>query len=210
MTVDDNRPDTKPPAADPLTEDQSRYVDQGRALADAGDAGRETLAALVGSSGSDAAVVYAAGFGAARVMLRNLLDIVDELAEALRVHDEDDGTEPWCTTCGECIGHFLGMEGWRHFRGDPSPGGHRKLYEADHEAAPAWCVPPGRALSPGEMTDARQALADAIAYRSGAARCEDCAAAAPEACAGHRGEAAVAARYERLLRRLVTGEAVQR
>jgi hypothetical protein len=207
MTVNDPRPGTNPAVGSTLTEDQRRYVDQARALADAGDAGREALAELTGSAGSDAAVVYAAGFGAARVMLRNLLDIIDELVGQARTDDDD--AEPYCTTCGDWIGHFLGMDGWHHFRGDPAAGGHRVLYDAGHEAAPAWCVPPGRRLSPGEMVDARQALADAIAYRSGAARCEDCAAAAPEACADHRGEVAVAARYERLLRRLVAGEAAR-
>ncbi len=48
MTVNDPRPGTNPPAAITLTGDQRRYVEQARALADAGDAGREALAELLG------------------------------------------------------------------------------------------------------------------------------------------------------------------
>lgn len=72
--------------------------------------------------------------------------------------------EPYCRTCGHWIGHFLGLDGWQHYRGDPAPGGQRTLYDAGHEADPAWCVPPGRSLAPAEVAVIRNALADTPAY----------------------------------------------
>jgi hypothetical protein len=79
---------------------------------------------------------------------------------------DDDGTEPYCTDCGEWVAMFLGMEGWHHFHGDPSTGGeHRALYDAGHEAAIGWRRPPGLALSPAGAQVLRLALEDALAYR---------------------------------------------
>ena len=78
---------------------------------------------------------------------------------------DGEDIEPYCATCGVWIGNFYGLTGWRHFRGDPAPGGQRELYEADHEAAPAFCIPPGRALSPAQARTLSEALADAISYR---------------------------------------------
>ena len=78
---------------------------------------------------------------------------------------DGEGIEPYCATCGAWIGIFHGLAGWRHFRGDPAPGGQRELYEAGHEAAPAWCTPPGRALSPAQARTLSEALTDAITYR---------------------------------------------
>ena len=72
-----------------------------------------------------------------------------------------DELEPYCRTCGDWIGHFLGLDDWQHYRGEPAAGGRRTLFDADHETVPAWCVPPGRALSPADITVIRQALADA-------------------------------------------------
>ncbi len=78
----------------------------------------------------------------------------------------DDGEiEPYCVTCEEWIGIFHGLDGWRHFRGDPAPGGQRELYDPGHQAAPGWCVPPGRALSPAQCRVIGQALADAVTYQ---------------------------------------------
>ena len=57
----------------------------------------------------------------------------DELADG-------EGIEPYCATCGAWIGIFHGLTGWRHFRGDPAPGGQRELYEAGHR-------PPRRSAS---------------------------------------------------------------
>jgi hypothetical protein len=82
----------------------------------------------------------------------------DELADC-------EGIEPYCATCGAWIGIFYGLAGWRHFRGDPAPGGQRELYEAAHPAAPAFCTPPGRGLCPAQARTAGQAVTDAIAYR---------------------------------------------
>ena len=72
-----------------------------------------------------------------------------------------DELEPYCRTCGHWIGHFLGLDGWQHYRGEPAAGGQRTLYDAGHEADPAWCIPPGRALAPADITVIRQALTDA-------------------------------------------------
>jgi|SRR5581483_6879192 len=199
MTVNDDRPGTNSSPADPLAAEQRAFVERARVLADAGDAGLGSLAVLTGSTGQSAAMVYTAGFGAARVALRDLLDIVDELAGRSSADDDqdDDGTQPYCSTCGEWIGHFLGMDGWHHFRGDPSPGGDRQLYAADHDAVPAVCVPPGLPLSPAGLATVRQALADAAAWRTWRE-------------AGDRdADTTQAARYEALLRRVVTGEAGQ-
>ncbi len=82
---------------------------------------------------------------------------------AAATEDDEDDTEPYCATCGHWIGHFHGLDGWRHYKGDPAPGGQRELYESDHEAAPAWCVPRGRSLSPADMAVICDALADGYA-----------------------------------------------
>ena len=97
------------------------------------------------------------------------------------------GVEPYCVTCGAWIGIFCGLAGWRHFRGDPAPGGQRELYEAGHPAVPAFCIPPGRALCPAQARTAGQALTDAIAYRLERAGggCADCEQGPAGACPGH-------------------------
>jgi hypothetical protein len=79
--------------------------------------------------------------------------------------DDGEDIEPYCAACGAWIGIFHGLDGWRHFRGDPAPGGQRELYDPGHRAAPAWCVPPGRALSPAQVRVLGQALAEAITYQ---------------------------------------------
>jgi len=86
----------------------------------------------------------------------------------------DDGTEPYCLTCGEWVGLFAGLEGWRHFRGDPGPGGIRALYAADHRPVIGWVVPPGRGLSPAGYGVLGQALADAVSHRDPSGACLDC------------------------------------
>jgi hypothetical protein len=121
------------------------------------------------------------------------------------VGDEDDDAEPYCATCGQWIGMFHGLDGWRHFQGDPAPGGQRELYDAGHEAAPAWRVPPGRALPPADLELIRQALADASAWRSWqaeGAQCEECQQLDPGRCARHVADDELATSYEALLRRL--------
>jgi hypothetical protein len=87
-------------------------------------------------------------------------------ADPIGVEDgPGDGLEAYCRACGHWIGHFLGLDGWQHFRGEPAAGGRRTLYDAGHDADPAWCVPPGRPLSPADMRAVRQALAIAADAR---------------------------------------------
>lgn len=200
MTVNEDRPDANPAPDDPLTVQQRGYVERATALAEAARASLERLAEVTGSAGQTAAMVYAAAFGVSHVLMWELLAIVDDLAGRVPggEYQDDDGTEPYCVTCGEWIGHFLGMDGWHHYLGDPAPGGARVLYDADHEAVPAECVPPGRVLSPAGLAIVRQALADASAWRTWRT-------------GGDRdADTAQAAAYEQLLRRLVTGEEVAR
>jgi hypothetical protein len=105
----------------------------------------------------------------------------------LRVYGGGEGLEPHCAECGHWIGMFYGMDGWHHFRGDPAPGGQRQLFDAGHQAAPAWCEPPGRAISPADASVLGQALADAEAYRRerAAGWCADCQEHPAGACEGH-------------------------
>ena len=105
----------------------------------------------------------------------------------LRVYGGGEGLEPYCAECGAWIGMFFRMDGWHHFRGDPTPGGKRELYDAGDGAAAAWCEPPGRALSPADASVFGRALADAEAYRRGRAA-EWCAGSQEHpagACEGH-------------------------
>ncbi len=117
----------------------------------------------------------------------------DELADG-------EGIEPYCATCGAWIGIFHGLAGWRHFRGDPAPGGQRELYEAGHEAAPAFCPPPGRALCPAQARTTGQALTDAITSRQQRAGggCADCASDPAGPCPDHRAGTRRALAYRQL------------
>jgi hypothetical protein len=81
-----------------------------------------------------------------------------------------EGIEPYCATCGAWIGIFRNLPGWRHFYGDPRPRRAAGPVRAGHEAVPAWCIPPGRALSPAQARTLGEALADAITYRLSRAR----------------------------------------
>jgi hypothetical protein len=113
--------------------------------------------------------------------------------------EDGDGIEPYCATCGAWIGVFYGLAGWRHFRGDPAPGGQRELYDEAHEAVPAWCVPPGRALSPAEARAVGQALADGIAYRlDRTGGCADCQNDPDRACPDHADDTSRALAYRQL------------
>jgi hypothetical protein len=117
------------------------------------------------------------------IALAGLLDsgAADEAGE------DDDGTEPYCTACGAFVGMFFGMTGWHHFRGDPAPGGRRVLYEAGHAAAVGWTVPPGRELSPADMTGIHGALDHAAAFLRDRAEqfCDDCSRHPAGACDAH-------------------------
>jgi hypothetical protein len=132
-------------------------------------------------------------------VLENLLAILDDPAAA-----GDDGLEPYCAECGAWVGMFFGLEGWQHFRSDPTPGGQRQLYDAGHEAEVAWRQPPGRSISPADAATLGQALADAEAYRRerAAAYCYDCSAAPQEACETHLDDLDRADAYAELGRQL--------
>ncbi len=124
--------------------------------------------------------------------------------------DEGEDAEPHCATCGAWIGVFYGLAGWRHFRGDPAPGGQRELYDPGHEAVPAWCIPPGRALSPAQARTVAQALGDAAACQLDRASggCADCGNDPDRACPDHAGDTSLALAYRQLARLLpdTTGE----
>jgi len=113
---------------------------------------------------------------------------------------DGESIEPYCASCGAWIGLFHGLAGWRHFHGDPAPGGQRELYEAGHEAAPAFCPPPGRALCPAQARTAGQALTDAITYRLDrvGGGCADCADVWPAACPDHLAHTGRALAYRQL------------
>jgi hypothetical protein len=113
--------------------------------------------------------------------------------------DDREDTEPYCATCGQWIGIFHGLDGWQHFCGDPAPGGQRELYDPGNQAAPAWCVPPGRALSPAQGYVIIQALMDALAYRAGRGPCADCGRAPAGACPNHAADSAQIRVYRRLI-----------
>ena len=140
-------------------------------------------------------------------MLR-LASVLGDLLAVLNEDDEFDGLEPYCTDCGHWIGHFFGMEGWHHFRGDPAPGGKRQLYDAGHEAVPAWCEPPGRWISPAEAVVIGRGLADAESYRRDRAEawCADCEAHPAGACDQHVDDFDQADAYAELGRQHQEGE----
>jgi hypothetical protein len=127
------------------------------------------------------------------------------LAAAVDGDDEEDDAEPYCLTCGEWVHIFHGVEGWRHFCGEGTTASPVVLYDAGHEPAMAWTVPPGRSLSPADTGLIRQALADASAWRARRAEgtgCQDCAQLDPDRCPGHARDEQAAAGYDGLLRRL--------
>jgi hypothetical protein len=115
-----------------------------------------------------------------------------------------DGAEPYCAECGHWIGMFFGLDGWQHFRGDPAPGGQRQLFDAGHEPSPAWCQPPGRAISPADAVIIRQALDDAERARraDAAAWCDDCQDHPVGACDEHVDDLDQADAYADLTRQL--------
>jgi hypothetical protein len=113
----------------------------------------------------------------ASVLTSMFYDLRRHALELLRVIVEmhyAEGAAQYCTTCGEWAGIFVGVIGWHHFRGDPSPGGQRTLYDADHEAVIGWCHSPGLALSPAGHVVVGLALADAVNFRDPSGQCRDC------------------------------------
>jgi hypothetical protein len=137
---------------------------------------------------------------------RRQLGIVLHVLGGLDVGGED-GTEPYCTVCRQWAGMFVGIDGWRHFRGDPAPGGVRELYDAGHEPVIAWTAPPGRALSPGDVATVLDALAVAGEYRRyrGSLNCQACAAHPADLCEECGADLDAAEEYEALAGRLREG-----
>jgi hypothetical protein len=137
------------------------------------------------------------------VLVRECAELRRQLGQVLDVSgeaDDDDGTEPYCTACGQWVGMFHGLDGWHHFRGDPAPGGQRELYDAGHEAVIGWTVPPGRPLSPGQVATVRAGLGDAARYRTdrAAAWCDDCTDHPSGCCERHLDDLEAAERYRAL------------
>jgi hypothetical protein len=155
------------------------------------NARRAAAAAVLGDYKAELASAPLARPPGREWMLR-LASVLEDLLAALSDpagagDDEFDGLEPYCAECGSWIGMFLSLEGWQHFRGDPAPGGRRELFDAGHEASPAWGEPPGRVISPAGAVTIGQALADAEAYRRRRVEdwCADCAGSPAEACDSH-------------------------
>ena len=128
---------------------------------------------------------------------------VRELADAGE-NEDLDGLEPYCAECGAWVGMFLGMEGWHHFRGNGTVASPVEIYDAGHEAAPAWCEPPGRSVSPADAITLARALADAERYRRRRVEdwCADCAGSPAEACGTHLDDLDQADTYVGLARQL--------
>jgi hypothetical protein len=124
-----------------------------------------------------------------------------DMATALRESGED-GTEPYCTTCGQWAGMFLGMDGWHHFRGDPAPGGVRELYDAGHQAVIGWTRP--AVLAPAELSTVLDCLAVAAEYRRYRASltCQACADHPAELCEDHQADLDAADAYGELAGRI--------
>jgi hypothetical protein len=135
--------------------------------------------------------------------LADVLDVLDSGGAGL-ADTGLGGEEPYCTTCGEWAGLFIGMEGWRHYRGDPSPGGTRTLHSPvpGHEPVIGWRRPP--VLTTAQLGTMLGALDDAAAARMdrAAAWCDDCRAAPDECCEGHAGDLDVADAYRQVAREL--------
>jgi hypothetical protein len=136
---------------------------------------REDLTAARQDVGAVARPVLELLAATMRNHLRQVLDVFYE--------EDNDCTEPYCTTCSLWAGMFHGMDGWRHFRGDPAP------------AASGSCTTPGmRRSSPGRCPPAwasprhrvatvLDALDVAAEYkRDRAATCADCEASPAELC----------------------------
>jgi hypothetical protein len=166
-------------------------------------AARRTAAAAVLADYRAAAASAPASRPPGREWMLRLADmlglLLDALAGAGAGEDVCGGLEPYCAECGHWTGLFLGVGGWKHYRGDPR-GGKRELYDAGHDPVPAWCEPPGRVLSPADVAAVIRALEDAAAARRerAGACCWDCASSPQAACDGHLDDLDAADGYDRL------------
>jgi hypothetical protein len=77
-------------------------------------------------------------FDFALVRDRKLVERLQERVDELEF--DDDGLDPYCSTCGAGIGIFHGhVDGWHHFRGKGTVESPNELYDAGHEPALSWC-----------------------------------------------------------------------
>ena len=144
------------------------------------------------------------------VLLRECAELRRQLGQVLgaiaEADERDDGTEPYCTTCRQWAGMFHGMDGWHHFRGDPAPGGQRELYDAGHEPVIGWTVPPGRGISPAQLTGVLKALAAAadLTQQRAEEYCDDCLKDPAGCCDRHADLLGEAEEFRHLERGLTT------
>ena len=65
--------------------------------------------------------------------------LVERLQERIDEGDDtEDDLEPYCSACGEPIGHFIGYDGWHHWRGEGTAASPVELYDAGHAPVVAW------------------------------------------------------------------------
>jgi hypothetical protein len=82
--------------------------------------------------------------GALEWWLGDILGLVARLTGEDQADDQaDDDLEPYCATCGSPAGHFIGIEGWRHFRGEGTVADPVVLVDAGHAPEVAWRVAGG-------------------------------------------------------------------
>jgi hypothetical protein len=190
-------PDPRPSADKPLGDVMELNARIVAAAAVAGDFHAEMTAFGDGGRQPD----YASWALRLEQHLGYLLDALNDRDEGA---DDDglDGLEPYCAECGAWAGMFLGMEGWRHFRGAGTVASPVEIYDAGHEAVPAWCRP--RAISPADAVTVARALADAERYRRRRVEdwCADCAGSPAEACDTHLDDLDQADAYAELGRQL--------
>jgi hypothetical protein len=175
-------------------------------------AARRTAAAAVLAGYRAAAASAPASRPPGREWMLRLADMLGLLLDALAgagAGEEDvcGGLEPYCAECGHWIGLFLGVGGWKHYRGDPR-GGKRELNDAGHDPVPAWCEPPGRVLSPADVAAVIRALEDAAAARRdrAGACCWDCASSPAGACEAHLDDLDAADAYDQVAGMLAAEE----
>ena len=82
-------------------------------------------------------------------------ELVERLQERLD-HQHDDDPEPYCTTCGACVGIFIGHgDAWLHYTGEGTVASPIELYDAGHAPVIAWreALPPAGTVLLAELRD---------------------------------------------------------
>src|SRR5690349_1377288 len=108
-------------------------------------------------------------------------------------------SRPSCRTCGEWLGRFDGIAGWRHWRYDLDADA-RVFWAGDHEPEVEWA--PVRDLSPAALSLLSWALADAISWREPSGECTACNAHPAGLCGDHSDDLDLADAYATLARQL--------